>query len=295
MTFRSSTGDLSEPDDRELRETLDQASDLGNRLLHKGRELSAAGQYIVDWVDITRAAIPLTDSPQDLLAVNRSWHSMNSYVCNTLEHIDRIDITSLNSTSTASALTSVLTLPIYVASRTETSPQNTDAQQVARSIEELASRSREKEAVVELMQALKLDSAPSGRRSPVEQLETSYRAFEVAVDSSNPSLTSLIPMRECILQTIAILLKKRNRQEKMHGTEEKVTSIFRQLKRTSVPEELISTLSAQCKDILDNRLSSSKNLKVARLDWHHTLIVSTLWLKSFLSAIDPNKMRSTTI
>ena len=145
--------------------------------------------------------------------------------------------------------------------------------------------------MVLLIQSLQLDSLQKGKRSPLQQLETAYKAFEITFDTSTPSLTSLIPMRECILQIIDILLKNRKRQEKMTSTSRKVTSILIQLKRDSVSEKFIEDLAIQCKDILDNRLSPSKNTTVTRLQWQQSKGVSILWLKAFLSAIDPSKMR----
>ena len=286
MIIFSSNGDSNQLKNEELRQTLDKAYDLGNRLANKGRELSSVGQYITDWVEITREALPLISSTKELNAVKKSWVSTTVFVGQTLDRLNEIDIGAISSTSAASALTSVISLPSL-----STPSKTAEVQSVAKRIEELTNRSHEKQSVVSLMKSLDLDTSLASKRSPLEQLETSYKAFEATVDSGTPALTSLIPMRECILETIAILLTKRKHQEKARNTKDKVRSILNQLKRDSICIDLINDLSIQCGDILHKDLSSSKQLKILRSEWQHALTLATLWLKSFLSALDPVKVR----
>ncbi len=291
MNELSSNSNSKKKIDYELQDTLSEAHSLGSELSEKGRELTAAGQYIMDWVDITKEAIPLIDTNQGLMLANDSWKNTNSYVCQTMNHLNLIDINAVSSTSTGSALTTILNIPDVLNSKVEASAHSESAECIFKHIEEQTTKSHEKDALVSLIQSLQLDSLQKGKRSSLQQLETAYKAFEITVDTSTPSLTSLIPMRECILQIIDILLKNRKRQEKTTSTSRKVTSILIQLKRDSVSEKLIEDLAIQCKDILDNRLSPSKNTTVTRLQWQKSLVVSILWLKAFLLAIDPNKMR----
>ena len=80
MTIFSSDGDSNQLKNEELRQTIDKAYDLGNRLAKKGRELSSVGQYITDCVEITREAMPLISNAQELNAVKKSWISTTVFV-----------------------------------------------------------------------------------------------------------------------------------------------------------------------------------------------------------------------
>jgi hypothetical protein len=170
--------------------------------------------------------------------------------------------------------------------------KNDNTRRISRRIEEQVNKSHEKSNVVSLMKSLDLNISYTDKRSPLEQFETSYSAFESTVDSSTPAITSLIPMRECILQTIAALLAKRKYQEKAGKPKDKVVSILNQLKRDSVSFDLIRDLSMKSEDILHKHLSSSKQQKISRSEWQNMLMLATLWLKSFLSAIDPAKVKT---
>ena len=294
MSDQSSDSKSKKEKDEELCETLREAHDLGSRLASKGRELTAAGQYIVDWVDITKESMSLIDTIQGLIFLNNSWKNTNNCVGWTVNHLDQIDLYALSSASAGSALSSVLIVPIDIGSTSMSSADSESVERIAMRIEEQTTKSHDKDSVLSLMGLLHIDSRQGGKRSAPEQLETAYNAFELTVDTSTPALTSLIPMRECMLQTIDVLLKKRNRQERTTGTAGKVKSVLEQLKRASVSEERIETLARQCKEILDKRLSPSKDAVVTRSEWLHSLAASILWLKTFLAAIDPGKMKQTT-
>ncbi len=290
MTNPPSDEESDKQKQQDVLNTLNEAKNLGSRLSGKGRELVAAGQNVADWAEITKEAISLIDTQQGLVTINNSWKNTNIQMDLALNHLDQIDISVVSSTSTGSAITSLLTVPIIIGSEPGASGENFSDSPLAEHIAEQTRKAQDKEVVAELMIGLKLDSTRIGKRTPLEQLETAYKAFEITVDDSVPAVTSLIPLRECILQTIDILLKKRKHQEKASNSVDKVTSILRQLKRDSIPEQLMEELALQCKEILDRSLSPAKEAKIPRSQWRHYLVVSVLWLKGFLLAIDPMKM-----
>ncbi len=271
MPDQSNDNKSKKEKDEELRATLREAHDLGSRMAYKGRELTTLGQYIVDWVDITKDAIPLIDTSRGLTSLNDSWKNTNNSVGWMVNHLDQIDPHALSSTSTASALTSVLTVPIVIGSTVASPVDYKNAERIAMRIEEQTTKSHDRDAVLSLLKLLRIDSRQGGKRSASEQLQTAFNAFESTVDTSTPALTSLIPMRECILQTIDVLLRKRNHQEITKSTADKVKSILVQIKRDSVSEEQIETLAKQCKEILDEKLSPSKNTVLSRSEWQHSL------------------------
>lgn len=128
MNDLSSDSNSKNEIDYELRDTLSEAHSLGSELSKKGRELTAAGQYIIDWVHITEEAITLIDANQKLMLVNDSWKNTNNYVGQTMNHLDLIDINAVSSTSTGSALTSILYIPDVLDSKVEASAHSESAE-----------------------------------------------------------------------------------------------------------------------------------------------------------------------
>ncbi len=147
MTVPSPIHDSNHPDNTEVQSTLDQAKTLGDRLVDKGRELAAAGQYIIDCVGITEEAIPLVGARQGLHDVNNSWKAANIYLSGTMSRLDQIDLAAIASTSAGSALTSVLNIPIVTATATATCSDIRDTERIATRIKEQITRSGEKETV----------------------------------------------------------------------------------------------------------------------------------------------------
>jgi hypothetical protein len=135
------------------------------------------------------------------------------------------------------------------------------------------------------------DKVPSGRLSPVDQFITAHNEFRVGASTRGQATSWLIPMRECILSVLALLPQKRPVQEETKGTIEKVMSICKQVGRVGFEAGHFETLSSECRTILDEELSPSKQEAQARLQSGSVLFASTLWLKSFLSALDPEKLQ----
>lgn len=150
-------------------------------------------------------------------------------------------------------------------------------------------RVADKDNVLFLLKQYGLVTVTRGKKSAAELLETAYSAFERPVTYENPTITSLIPMRECINGTIVELLRRRLKQEPVKSQGDKIFSIIRQLARNSVPESAAENLAHRWECLVDE-LSSSKQTDCSRDQWADCLRRSTLLLLELLQSLDPSKV-----
>jgi hypothetical protein len=156
----------------------------------------------------------------------------------------------------------------------------------------VTSRPTLKDEVTNLLRTFYLDIAPSGKQSPLEYFETAHRAFESPISEGNPAITSLIPMREAVETALDELLKLRPQQEatgKSHG--KKISFICKQFKKDAVSDVVVQEWVDQWQDISDRDLSASKRYRMTRDEWNRKLNRATLFLHSFLTGLDPHKLR----
>jgi hypothetical protein len=66
-----------------------------------------------------------------------------------------------------------------------------------------------KESVSALLKQFDLDKAIYAKKSPLELFEIAWAAFEKPVTDHVPEITSLVPIRECIMETVETLLRRR--------------------------------------------------------------------------------------
>jgi hypothetical protein len=153
----------------------------------------------------------------------------------------------------------------------------------------------DKESVVTLLRQFRLDTAASGKQSPLTLFETAWAAYEKPPTLNSPASTSLIPMRECINETIEALLRRRPRQEGTGNQRSKIISLGTQLAYASIPPKAIEALADRwhLKDRvgLVDELSDSKDKALSREAWRSTLRRATLLLRELLQSLDPAKLK----
>lgn len=157
-------------------------------------------------------------------------------------------------------------------------------------LRQVVARVGQKEQLVPLMQRFGLDRPHPGNRSPIEQLDTAWAAFSNPVTPNSPASTSLVPMRECIEESILLLLSRRPRVETASSWGSKIRSIANQLSRDALSQDEIQSLVNDWQS-LEQLLSASKRNAVTRENWQDIFRKANSFLYEFLLALEPNKMR----
>jgi hypothetical protein len=147
--------------------------------------------------------------------------------------------------------------------------------------------------VNELLILLGLDKREGKDSSSLELFTLALEAYKNPVISEpQPSLTSLISLRESIRLSINYLLRKRPTQEETRGNEEKkFNSILSQLKYDQILISDIQNITIDWKELLNNYLSPAKNKSLSRREWLFRLKKGCSFFQAFLGAINPSKLR----
>jgi hypothetical protein len=158
---------------------------------------------------------------------------------------------------------------------------------------EVTNRPALKDDVVNLILAFHLDTASGGKQSTYELFQIAHSAFEAPVTRGDPAITSLIPMREAVESAIDELVRLRPHQEPTGSSyPRKILSIGAQLKKDIVSDLVIQQWADQWHDISDRDLSVSKRHQMTREEWNRKLNRATQFLHSFLTGLDPTKLRN---
>ena len=136
---------------------------------------------------------------------------------------------------------------------------------------------------------LGLDVVTYGR-SPLDLIRESQIAL-LNPSGSEPSPTSvLIPMRECINQVLAGLLRRRPTQQPASHDRDKVNSICSQLARDGIESGTIGNLAHEA-DQLVNQLASAKQGTLSPQEIRSMFLRGKSFLKALLAVVDEAKMR----
>ncbi len=148
-----------------------------------------------------------------------------------------------------------------------------------------------KEKAEKEIKRIELNNSASGRRNPLLLLNDAQDAFlRPPSEHTNPTAV-LIPLREAIESSIAILLKKRPQQEKTRNISSKIHSIAKQLKYDSITESDIDTLANESEKIKDI-LSSAKQNSFSRDEIRILYIRGCSFLVSILGIIDNSRFKN---
>lgn len=147
----------------------------------------------------------------------------------------------------------------------------------------------EKGKVLSILREYGFTNAISGRKSPAEQFEIAWAAFEKPVTQNVPTSTSLIPMRECLNNIVAELLRRRSSQERVNSKRNKILSICHQFAVSGVTDWAVNSLADRWENLHDE-LSGSKDKNYSRPQWSDCLSRASLFLIEFLQSLDQSKM-----
>ena len=274
-----------------VKKEISDLKDKAKKIKEQGRNLTEFGQSLEDLADATWGYIESVDNTPSFAKVIGDFKLLNEQTGIVLAQSSMMDYGSVYSTTATASLSVIndlhpnLILPLNEASKHETIITK------YHEIEEVTERNANEAEIIELFKEFGFDKAPSGRKSILEHFNIAQSAFKNPVTDENPVSTSLIPMRECIRAMIDTLLKYRPQQEKTRKEEDKITSIGQQLKKDTIPEDLIISLADKWRIILGEDLSSAKEININRLEWKHRLTKSMLFIKSLLTALDVQKFK----
>jgi hypothetical protein len=149
-----------------------------------------------------------------------------------------------------------------------------------------------KKEVVDLLILFQLDTPPNSKKSSLDLFLIAHQAFENPISKNNPSITSLIPMRESISHSLAELIKRLPKQEPSGKSDElKIKLICSQVKKPGISDIVVQEWADQWHEINDKDLSGAKDASLSRDEWERRLNRATLFLKTFLSGLDPTLLK----
>jgi hypothetical protein len=275
----------------EFNKKLNDSIEKGKLFSNAGREMTEAGQYIIDLSNSVQSVLQFYKPINYIEDLNSSWDLLNDQLDTALGSIQPISPV-VNSTSGSVSVTSSDVFN-YENIRTYV-PENriNEAEMAIDIINQITNRIADKEQIISLMKKFNLDRAFSGKKSPLELFHTAHNAFEAPVHEYDPVVTSLIPIRESINLMIIHLLKERSTQEPCRNEREKIKSIGRQLKKEPLAESVILSWADQWHTMKNEDLSPSKNKAIPRKEWQYRLNKSTIFIRSILEGLDNNKLRS---
>jgi hypothetical protein len=268
----------------ELDKTLDSASQLGKEIAAKGREIASEGQNLSDWADATKDAAKSVNDPSLLGSLVQNWLMATDTARGLSSYLSIVPNQLLASTSSAASMGSLMILGFGA-------PTESASAKAVQRIKDMATRPEVYNSVVALLKELGLDHAHGNFLSALQHFKTAHTEYMVNAASHRQGTTWLIPIRECILTVLDALIRQIVPQERVKGIDNKVLHILEHFSVSGSQEEHIRNLSAECKRILEEGLSSSKQKMLSRSESESILLEATMWLRSFLTLIDPGKLR----
>lgn len=242
-------------------------------------------------VDLAEAAIPLLqyDLPMSFFTsltdqVDRQVAEQERFLSGT--HIYSGSTSASNSSGTAFVLSQHLDTRTLLA---QLPPQERGpaAGRLER-LDAVVNRLADKDRAIHLMREFNLGESSSGVLSPVVLLETAHAAFGAPAGAQDQALTSHIPARQAVGETLERLLKRAHTQEKTGNVRAKITFICNQLGRRDLDQERMREL-ADRGHTLQDELSGSKD-KVRTRDEARTLLnMATLFIVELLGMLDPSR------
>ncbi len=277
---------LYHPTQVELASMVAKARKEAEEAIHRVHIIGGNLQSIIDEANVTNPIIPFI-KPQDSEALINVW----SLVANQASKIN-MDLGTIQPTTDSVNSTATVSTTIISGSYTNNNlfVDNSDFESAWIPYVQFASRQSQKDNVIQLLKEFGLDIPQKpGEKSPLELFETAHEAFAKPVTQTNPVSTSLIPLRGCIDTVIQSLISMRPSQEEAGSWKKKIISIGKQLKKDSLPEEVVDEWAEQCHSLI-NDLSGFKTGNIERNDWLIWLNRGTSFLNSLLKGLDSSKL-----
>ncbi len=245
-------------------------------------------QSVIDAAEVTSPMIRFIKpkNAEGLLDIWSATHDQTSYIAQTLEAVSG----DTDAVGSSASLSIARTSAIYIPGRFHVDAPGFE--NAWKPFEAYASRTELRDEVQSLLLDFGLDIPQyPGDRSPLEQFNTAHEAYLMPIDNTDPAITSLIPLRECIHSVLdGLLLRRPNPMKVKKNQKAKVVSIGMQLKHDSLPDDIINEWADEWHDLNTGDLSRAKRKVIDREDWLYRLNRGTAFLHSLLKGIDPHKI-----
>lgn len=287
----------------ELKEILEEGQKVGKDLTEQGRSLTQDGQTLFDLASSLKNIVEIVPTDVTIPKIEDTIEDWRNYVTRArgvrfrFESYGQQYLPSSSGTATISSIDFIddVTDAVTPYLPTEIHPQLSIAVQ---SYHDVLGRSADKEKVLHLMTNLRLNESYHDRISAAQQFETAYDALNRPVSGNHdPANTSLIPMREAIettLDHLGYLRPQRSNLENAEGESKdwrKVTTVASQLQKEGITDSEIQSLARDWVNLKKKDLSPSKTEIIGREEWTKRINKATVFLISFLSSLDPAKLR----
>jgi hypothetical protein len=267
---------------KEIRE----AKAEGARVEALGREIAAQGRLVQDLADASKDAY--TSAPAEFAATvdwerhTASWQSLRTSFSGFAPSTRVITITGMGTTSSTMADFGRVTMP-----HRWRAPEFEEA---TTRLFQLHKRPELIEQVRDSMRRLRLDVGSHGRRSPLDLLAEAEAALLRPVLGDGGPTSTLIPLRGCIDETFAVLLKRRQQQEPAKTWGQKLMSVGRQCGYPDVPLDVIGRLADDANQLNDD-LSGAKQGGLSRPELSRLFDRGVYFLKTLFTNIDEIRLR----
>ena len=277
---------LIHPTQIELANMVAKAQKEAEDAIYRVEIIKGRLQEILDEANVTNPLIPYIQ-PQEAEGLINVWSSVRDQVSRINTGLSDIYPSTYSASGTATVSSTIIS---RVYTNNGLYNDNPNFQSVWSPYMEFVSRPSQKDDVIQLIREFGLDiSHQPNEKSPLELFETAHEAFAKPITQNNPVSTSLIPLRECIGSVVQGLILMRPSQEEAGNWKKKIVSIGKQLKKDSLPGEVIDELAEECHSLI-NDLSGAKTGDINREDWLIWINRGTSFLNSLLKGLDSSKL-----
>ena len=277
---------LNHPTQVELANIIAKARKEAEEAIRRVQIVDRNLQSIIDEAKVTNPIIPYIQ-PQDIEGLINVWSSVANQVSVINMNLGAIQPSTDSSSGTALVSNTIIS-GAYTNNRLIV--DNPEFPSVWMPYVEFVSRPSQKDDVIQLLKEFGLETPhKTGEKSPLELFETAHEAFAKPITQDNPVSTSLIPLRGSIDNAVQSLILMRPHQEETGSWKKKIISIGKQLKKDSLPDEVINELAEECHSLIDD-LSGFKTGDIERKDWLIWLNRGTSFLNSILKGLDSGKL-----
>jgi hypothetical protein len=281
-----------------FRGLLGEGEDVGKDLADQGRARTQKGQELIDFSRSARKVLDSIPANHPVTGIEDAIEDWRFYITSARDERDNYSLSGLELLSSASGTANIYSSDLFNdVGKTipqEFKPKFSDAAQEYNS---LIDRAANRHEAVDLFRSLGLDKSFHGRRSALEQFEVAYDAMEKPVTgATDPAQTSLLPIREAIETALDHLLYLRPNRVNIGDVEgknkdwRKIIAISADLKKGNIPDQIVQSWARDWSNLKDD-LSYAKIDPLDRSEWARLLNKATLFVISFFSGLDPEKLR----
>jgi hypothetical protein len=263
---------------KSLKDILEEIKTTSDSVSNKAGEIKKTGNFVKEFAEFSIENYdqsPMKDNPtmyignfqsvlDNLMKVESSLDTMNSLASGI----------SYGTASVMTALSGTLTPNSYRANPAYT-PFYTHFDQIV-------DRGQTRDQVISAIQKLQLETTSEGK----EAVNLLNSAWEVHIQGSGISTSSLIPLREAINKTIQAINKKALPQSKIKNW---IIDIGNKVSYSTITHADLMKLQAE-HSMLRDKLSGSKSGTYTREEERTLVREGTLHLLQILDMVDPNKL-----